>query len=134
MADAGTLTRRGLIVAAGAALGAAALPAGLGVALSAESPPMVAAGAVAFNPAAFVADLRAAGYTVSAMPDIPQPSWDMRAPTYSIMPARGRGFGEAYFDVMERWTGAMDACPDHVSLVVAYVLERDRKTFRRVTL
>ena len=67
-------------------------------------------GPVAFDPAAFVADLRAAGCRVvvggpirpSDLPD-----------GYFIAPSRG------YPAVMARWSDAMEACPDHIERVVA---------------
>ena len=119
MAEARTITRRGLVLAAGAALGAAALPGAIVEALSAARAPTTAAGLAAFDPAAFVADLRAAGYTVTAIREVPRP--DAGRPSYCIQPAVGRGFGDGYISVMERWADAMAACPDHVDHVVAHL-------------
>lgn len=125
MAETRTITRRGLVLAAGAALGAAALPGAIVEALLAEPPPTAVAGAAAFDPAAFVADLHAAGFSVIAMRETPQPGWGACRPAYCIGPGpRGAFSGRRYLAVMARWSDAMDACPDHVERVVAHLLEQ----------
>lgn len=125
MTEARTITRRGLILAGGAALGTAALPGAIVEAFSAESPSMAVSGAAAFDPAAFVADLQAAGFSVIAMRSIPQPGWGANRPAYCIGPGSRSAFGgRRYLAVMARWSDAMDACPDHVDRVVAHVLEQ----------
>lgn len=96
---AASVTRRGLMVEVGAALGAVALPAGISRVLAAGATP-ASAGA----PAPILFD-----------------------PAYFITPARGHGFGQAYFLDMARWSDAMDACLDHIERVVAHVFDRERR-------
>ncbi len=67
----------------------------------------------AFDPAAFVADLRAVGCrVVLSEPGTRFGSGD-EAPTYFIRP------GSGYCLVMAKWGEALAACPDHVGQVVA---------------
>ena len=79
-----------------------------------------------FDPAAFVADLQAAGYGVSAYQDVPRGGEKARPPNYLIRPPEG-GFGADYAAVMAWWWGSMDACPDHVERVVDYVFKCSRE-------
>ena len=79
---------------------------------------------VAFDPAAFVTDLAAAGYSVIAHRSVPRGGERTSIPSYVIQPRRGRGFGKGYIAVMARWNAAMDACPDHVEHVVAYAFSQ----------
>ncbi len=121
------ITRRGLVAAGAAVLGAAALPAGISRALSAEAQSTTAAGDAVFDPAAFVADIRAAGFSITAMRDAPQPGWGAGRPTYCIGPGARTTFGRPYLAIMARWSDAMDACPDHVERVVAHIVEQARR-------
>lgn len=79
-----------------------------------------------FDAAAFVADLMAAGYGVSAYYDVPRGGKTPSEPRYMIRPPRGCGFAVNYPDLMARWGDAIEACPDHVERVVAYVFECGR--------
>lgn len=70
---------------------------------------------VVFDAAAFVSDLVEArcrvvlSWPATTFEPVEQPV------TYFIAP------GPAYTAVMERWHDAMEACPDHVEEVVAYL-------------
>ncbi len=72
----------------------------------------------AFDPATFVADLRAAGCRVVLSAPGTQFDPSDEVPTYFIRPAPG------YTAVMARWHDALAACPDHVGRVVAVLIER----------
>ena len=103
--------------------GLAALPLLGGSVAIVGQPAVAAALPVAFDPAVFVADLMGAGYEVTAYRSVPLGREERSRPSYYIQPPSGRGFGEAYFAIVARWTDAMDACPDHVERVVAYVFD-----------
>ena len=105
------LTRRGLVQGGAAVLGAAV--AGIPASARTTLP-------TAFDPAACVNDLLAAGYRISAYVSVPCDGFSVEPPAYLIRPPPGRGFGAAYTAVMARWADAMDACPDHVERVVTY--------------
>ena len=105
------LTRRGFVQGGVVVLGAGAM--GIPIAAQAALP-------TAFDPAAFVDDLLAAGYRVSAYVGVPCGGLSVEPPSYIIRPPPGRGFGAAYTAIMSRWADAMDACPDHVERVVTY--------------
>ena len=70
-----------------------------------------------FDPAAFLADLDAAGCGVFLVQPVSLGRENVPT-TYFIEPAPG------YTTVMSRWSNAMDACPDHVERVVALLVER----------
>ncbi len=125
------ITRRALARAAGAVLGAAALPAGISRALAADLPPVTPAetAPAVFDAAAFVADVRAAGFEIAPTWEPPQPSWELGRPAYCIGPsALGSFGGRPYRAVMARWSDAMDTCPDHVERVVAHLVEQARRS------
>ncbi len=84
---------------------------------------------VAFDAAAFVEDLQAAGYGISAYWPVPRGGEKARPPSYFIQPPES-GFGAEYSAVMARWTDAMDVHPEHVALVVDYVFKRAREARR----
>ena len=113
------LTRRGLVQGGAVVLGAAV------AGIPASARPTLP---TAFDPAAFVDDLLAAGYRVSAYVGVPCGGLSVEPPSYIIRPPPGRGFGAAYTAVMSRWADAIGACPDHIERVVAYVFERHRVT------
>ena len=77
---------------------------------------------LAFDPAAFIADLKAAGYSLIAYRAVPRGGEPAEPPGYFIRPPKGCGFGAAYTAVMARWWDAMDACPDHAERVAVHVL------------
>lgn len=111
------LTRRSLVQGGAIVLGVGAM----GIPASAR-----AALPTAFDPAAFVDDLLAAGYRVSAYLGVPCGGLSVEPPSYIIRPLPGRGSGAGYRAVMARWADAIGACPDHIERVVAYVFERCR--------
>ncbi len=112
------ISRRHLAAGTAAALGAAALPVGFVEALAAELPCTAPAAPATFDPAAFVADLHAAGCRVAlSEPGTRFGSGD-EAPTYFIRP------GPGYCAVIARWSEAMEACSDHVGQVVACLTAR----------
>ena len=113
------LTRRGFVQGGAVVLGAGAM--GIPIAAQAALP-------TAFDPAAFVDDLLAAGYRVSAYVGVPCGGLSVEPPSYIIRPPPGRGLGAGYRAVMARWADAIGACPDHIERVVAYVFERHRAT------
>lgn len=113
-----SVTRRGLLRAGSAALGAVLVPIGATV--------LTAAAPLAFYPAAFIADLKAAGYGVVAYYPVPRGGEPAEPPGYFIRPPKGRGFGVAYTAVMTKWRDAMNACPDHVERVASHVSEHFR--------
>ena len=126
MADAAPITRRALVVAGGAALGAAALPAGITRALALETLPVAFAGAAPpmFDAAAFVADVRGAGFEIVPTWEPPGPGWEAGRPAYSIGPgARGTFGGRPWLGIMQRWGDAIEACPDHTARVVAHLAQ-----------
>ncbi|MGI3903044.1 MAG: hypothetical protein ACRYGP_30190 [Janthinobacterium lividum] len=86
----------------------------------------VAEQAVAFDPAAFAADMHAIGYGICAYWPVPRGEEKAKPPSYFIQPPED-GFGVEYATVMSRWRGAMNACPDHVVLVVDYVFKCSRE-------
>ena len=89
----------------------------------------VATAAAVFDPATSVADLKAAGFSIFAMREPPQPGWGACRPAYCIGPEfRGTFCDRRYLAVMTQWSDAMDACPDHVERVVAYLGKRDLPT------
>ena len=75
----------------------------------------------AFDPAAFVADLRAAGCRVVLSTPGTRFGPGDEAATYIIGPADGHGFGDAYSDVMMRWADALAASRENVERVVAHL-------------
>ncbi len=81
---------------------------------------------LAFDPAAFLAELTEAGYGVTAYRSIPRGGENISTPSYFIRPPEGRGFGNDYLAIMARWADAVRACPEHVESVVAEVFERHR--------
>ena len=87
---------------------------------------------VEFDAAAFVANLQAAGYGVSAYWPVPRGGEKARPPSYFIRPPED-GFGAEYAAVMARWTDAMDAHPEHVALVVDYVFKRSQEAHLALT-
>ena len=100
--------------------GLAALPLSGGSLAILGQPASAAALPVAFDPAAFVAEIMATGYVVSAHRSVPLPGGEkVSRPSYRIEPPPDRGFGEADLAIMAPWNAAMDACPDHVKRVVA---------------
>ena len=109
------ITRRCAVAGGGAAVGAAVLLIGVTRVLAVKTPPKAAA---AFDPAAFLADLDAAG--CKAVLITPGTCFDPsdEASTYFIRPSRG------YTAVMARWWTAMDACHDAHERVVATLAER----------
>ncbi len=108
--------------------GLAALPfAGGSVAILGRSTAATALPA-AFDPAAFLADLTAAGYGVTAYRSVPCAGYgEISKPSYYIEPPERDGFGDDYSAIMARWTGAMKACPDHVERVTAEVFKQCRE-------
>lgn len=120
------ITRRALVVAGGAALGAVALPAGISRALAAEPAPVASAGAApaVFDAAAFVADVRAAGFEIAGTWEPPAPGWEAGRPAYCVGPgALGSFGGKPWLGIMRRWSDAIDACPDHAARVVAHLAQ-----------
>ena len=108
--------------------GLAALPFAGGAVAILGQPTAATALPVSFDPVAFLADLTAAGYRVSAYRSIPRGGGENTStPSYFIQPPAGRGFGEDHRAIMARWSDAMDACPDHVERVVAHVFEQRRE-------
>ncbi|RYB06249.1 hypothetical protein [Lichenibacterium ramalinae] len=93
--------------------------------------PTAAAVPADFDPAAFLSDLRAAGYDVTACRGVPRGGGAAPSPSYFITPTGGSGFGEVYLAVMVKWTAAMNACPDHVERVVAHVFEDNQVAAER---
>ena len=122
-------TRRSLLQAGSIALGAVVVPAVVSVALPGEMLPRGSPAALpaVFDPAAFVADLEAAGYEAVGYYPIPLGREPAKPSTYFICPPKGRGFDATYGAVMAKWGNAMDACPDHVDRVVAYVFQQARR-------
>ncbi len=66
-----------------------------------------------FDAAAFVADLHAAGMTVTLVLPVPRGGETAKPPLYWIKPNR------RYTEVMGRWWDAMEACPDAHERVTA---------------
>ena len=93
--------------------------------------PTAAAVPAAFDPAAFLSDLRAAGYDVTACRGVPRGGRAAPSPSYFITPMGGSGFGEGYLAVMVKWTDALKACPDHVERVVDHVFEKSQVAAER---
>lgn len=108
MAETCTITRRALVQGAGAALGAAALSEG--VVLANGTP-------AAFDPAAYIADLRAIGCEVYLSQRRSRPG----VMGYGIVSPAEMGFSEDFRLVMVRWDAAIAACRDHVERVAAYL-------------
>ena len=79
--------------------------------------PLKATVTTVFDPAAFLADLDAAGCEVFLMQPVSLGRENVST-TYFIAPTPG------YVAAMARWADAMDACPDHVERVVALLVER----------
>ena len=108
--------------------GLASLPCAGGAVAILGRPAVAAALPVAFDPEAFLADLTAAGYGVTAYRSVPRPGQDeISTPSYYVQPPENGGFGDDYFAIMARWTDAMKACPDHVERVTAEVFKRCRE-------
>ncbi len=122
--NASVINRRHLVAGDAAAIGVASLSAGIVKALAAEMPCPGPAALAMFDPVAFLADLHAAGCRVAlSAPGTCFGPGDERA-TYFIAPADGRGFGDAYSDVMLRWHEATANHPDPVGAVVAILIGR----------
>ncbi len=107
--------------------GLAALPFAGGAVAILGQPTAAVALPVAFDPAAFLAELTAAGYGVTAYRSIPRGGENISTPSYFIRPPDGRGFGDDYLAIMARWADEVRACPDHVERVTAEVFKQCRE-------
>ncbi len=121
--NASVINRRHLVAGGAAAIGVASLSAGIIEALSAKMPCPDPAALAVFDPVAFLADLKAAGCRVHlGLPATVFRPEDDR-PSYMISWPPQAGAFQGYCAVMAKWSDPMGACPNHVDLVAARLVE-----------
>jgi len=112
-----TVSRRRLVQAGAAALGASVVPAGNIGAVGADAAPAASGAALpAFNAAGYVQAFRSAGYAVTYLP----PGRDGRA-TFCLGHGSRTGFGRDIVDLADRWGPEWRRHSDALDQVAAYL-------------